>query len=115
MILWADKEPEQGATHVDIKLSSGGEDLALIASNGVTIIDSYTFGPQLEDVSEGRTPNGGNSFDFFTSPTPGSANNSSPGINQVEPVSFSQEGGVFNSAQTITLSTASSGLSLIHI
>ena len=78
LLLWADKEPEQGVLHVDIKLGSGGEDIALVRPDGSTIVDSYTFGVQAQDVSEGRTPNGGASFDFFAEPTPNEANDTDP-------------------------------------
>ena len=75
LILWADKEPEQGILHLDeVKLSSDGEDIGLTASDGTTIIDSYTFGAQTTDVYEGRLPDGTNTWEFFTVPTPGASN-----------------------------------------
>lgn len=75
LILWADKEPEQGVLHIDdVKLSGDGEYVGLIDTDGTTIIDDYTFGPQTTDVSEGRTTDGGDTWDFFTTPTPGATN-----------------------------------------
>ncbi len=109
LLLWADKEPEQGARHVDIKLGSSGEDLALVRPDGVTIVDSYTFGVQAQDVSEGRSPNGGSSFDFFAEPTPNGPNNTDPGLTFVEPVTFSVQGGIYNSSRTVSLSTITGG------
>ena len=109
LLLWADKQSEQGARHVEIKLGSSGEDLALVRPDGVTIVDSYTFGVQALDISEGRTPNGGSSFDFFSEPTPNAPNNTNPGISQVEPVTFSIRGGIYTSSRTVSLSTATSG------
>lgn len=44
----------------------------LAAGNGV--IDSYVFGPQSSDVSEGRQTDGGLPWVFFTTPTPGASN-----------------------------------------
>ncbi len=105
LLLWADKETEQGILHVDIKLGSGGEDVALVSPDGVTIVDSYTFGVQAQDVSEGRSPNGGPNFDFFGEPTPNEPNNTDPGLTLVEPVSFSSQGGIFNNSQSISLTT----------
>ncbi|MFT5262631.1 MAG: hypothetical protein ACI8YQ_001368, partial [Polaribacter sp.] len=58
LLLWLDKETTQGPLHIDVKLGSGGEDIILTAANGTTTIDSYTFGTQLEDVSEGRLGDG---------------------------------------------------------
>jgi len=74
LVIWADGETEQGVLHVDFKLSSGGEDLAITDVDGVTIIDYYTFGTQTTDVSEGRLPDGADTWEFFTVPTPGASN-----------------------------------------
>jgi len=75
LIVWADKEPEQGILHLDdVKLSGDGEDIGLTAADGTTIIDSYTFGAQTTDVSEGRMPDAGTTWQFFTVPTPGATN-----------------------------------------
>ncbi|WP_456406900.1 lamin tail domain-containing protein [Caldithrix abyssi] len=74
LLLWADKQPEQGVLHVNIKLSSGGEDIVLTAPNGTTVIDSLTFGEQTTDVSMGRLPDGSDNWVSFTNPTPGASN-----------------------------------------
>ncbi len=75
LILWADKQPEQGILHLDdVKLSGGGEDIGLFDVDGVTLIDSYIFGEQTTDVSEGRMPDGSDNWQFFTTPTPGAPN-----------------------------------------
>jgi len=75
LIIWADKEPEQGVLHLDdVKLSGDGEDIGLIAEDGTTIIDSYTFGVQTTDISEGRLPDGTDSWTTFDVPTPGTSN-----------------------------------------
>ncbi len=79
LILWADKDTEEGANHVDIKLGAGGEDLVLTAPDGVTTIDQLTFGPQSDDISYGRELDGAANFQFFTSPTPAAANMSGGG------------------------------------
>ncbi len=75
LLLWADKQPEQGILHLgDIKLSSGGEQIGIIKSDGTTIVDSLTFGEQTTDVSYGRLPDGSDNWQFFENPTPGSSN-----------------------------------------
>jgi large repetitive protein len=71
LILWADKEPDQGVLHVNIKLGSGGEDLGLFDPNGLEV-DAYTFGPQIADISEGKDVNG--EWVTYESPTPGASN-----------------------------------------
>ncbi len=75
ILLWADKDSDQGVLHVELKLSSGGEQIGLVAPNGTTFIDSLTFGEQTTDVSYGRKPDGSDNWEFFDTPTPGASNN----------------------------------------
>jgi hypothetical protein len=75
LIIWCDKEPDQGVLHADIKLSGTGEDAVLTDKDGTTIIDYYTFGEQTTDISIGRSPDGTENWIEFTSPTPGATNN----------------------------------------
>ena len=84
LVLWADKETDQGILHTDIKLSGDGEDIALVESDGLTIIDSYTYEAMQADVSKGRLPDGGDTWEFFSEITP-SASNSGASTN-VPPV-----------------------------
>ena len=107
LLLWFDGEPEQGPLHVDAKLGSSGEDIGLFASNGSTQIDAYTFGPQLEDISEGRTSNGGPNFDFFSQPTPGASNSTTSGGGIASTPDFSIRGGIYNSSVSVRLSASS--------
>ena len=65
---------EQGALHTNFKLSTGGEFIALAAEDGVTIIDSITFGQQSADVSFGRIPDGSDQWMFLDEPSPGAPN-----------------------------------------
>jgi len=75
LLLWADKEPEQGILHLDeVKLSGNGEQIGLTASDGTTIIDSLTFGEQITDISKGRETDGSSTWIFFDVPTPGTTN-----------------------------------------
>ena len=73
LLLWADKEPEQGVLHVDIKLNGDGEQIGLIMPNGNTIIDVITFYAQDTDISYGRYPDGGQNWGFMN-PTPNGSN-----------------------------------------
>lgn len=74
LLLYADNDTNQGANHVGFKLGASGEALALFNSDGSTLIDSYTFGAQTADISQGRCPDGGTTWTFSTSPTPGASN-----------------------------------------
>jgi len=74
LLIWADKDMEQGDTHAEFKLSADGEAVGLYASDGVTVIDSIEFGAQEPDISYGRIPDGGVTWDYLTNPTPGESN-----------------------------------------
>jgi len=75
LIIWCDEEQEQGLLHTNFALSTNGEFVGLTSSDGVTIIDSITFGPQSTDISYGRFPDASSNWQFFNQPTPGSTNN----------------------------------------
>jgi len=104
LILWFDKDTEEGVLHIDAKLSGSGEDIVLTAPDGVTIIDSYSYGQQTTDVSEGRMTDGAAIFSFFTTQTPGATNAESTGVSPL-PV-FSISGGLYLNSQTVSISTA---------
>jgi len=103
LILWADKD--DGADHLDFKLGASGEDIVLLAPDGVTIVDQYTFTTQFEDVSFGRTEDGGADWDFFAASTPGAANDTAPGAPQVATPVASILGGFYTSNIQVSLST----------
>jgi hypothetical protein len=65
-----------GGTHANFKLNNNGENIVLTAANGVTTLDSITFGAQTKDVSQGRFPDGSSTIVSFTSQTasPGRSN-----------------------------------------
>jgi len=76
LLLWFDRDLEQGILHVDNKLSmdGDGEAIILIGNDGKTIIDSYEFEPQNTDISTGRFPDGSDQWITFQNPTPGTSN-----------------------------------------
>ena len=74
LVLWASSEPDRGSLHVDFKLSKGGEYIGLVLSDGVTLVDSLTFGSQTDDISYGRVPDGGSLWSDITTPSPGTSN-----------------------------------------
>jgi hypothetical protein len=73
LLLWADKESEQGVLHVEIKLSSDGEKIGLFMPDSTTVVDTLTFGEQSDDISYGRYPDGSDTWQLMN-PTPGAAN-----------------------------------------
>ncbi len=86
MIVWCDSDPLDGPLHTTFKLSGNGEAIGLFSDVDEMImhVDSYTFGPQTLDVSEGRAMDGRDEWEFFEVPSPGASNSpmsaSTPGI-----------------------------------
>jgi hypothetical protein len=74
MVFWADDTPAQGARHVAFKLSSTNGDKLLFYKPSGNLIDSVSFGPQTQDVSFGRSPDGTNAWRILSNPSPGSKN-----------------------------------------
>lgn len=72
VVLYADELP--GPEHVEFKLPAGGGTISLYDA-AAGLIDSVSYGPQLEGVSEGRLPDGaGEVVAFPGSASPGAAN-----------------------------------------
>jgi hypothetical protein len=78
LLVWADNNTGQnglnGDLHANFQLSNGGEALGLFAPDG-TPQSTVTFDEQLQNVSQGRWPDGDtNGFYFMTNFTPRAAN-----------------------------------------
>ena len=79
MVVWADGEtgqnsPGQRDLHVSFKLSLSGESIALFDPNGQAV-DQITYTQQVEDVAQGRFPDGApGALQVLDAPTPGEPN-----------------------------------------
>ncbi|MEK0448809.1 MAG: Inner spore coat protein [Verrucomicrobiota bacterium] len=69
----ADGDTTQGPDHANFRLSPLQGEIGLM-SPAQSAIDVVIYGPQTTDISQGRTPNGSLSTNFFTQPTPGAPN-----------------------------------------
>ena len=74
LLVWADNEAGQNSTnradlHVNFALRQAGEAIGLFAADG-TPIDTVTFGPQTNNVSEGHYPDGSGPLHFMSTYTP---------------------------------------------
>lgn len=78
LIVFADGEPDQGPLHANFRLSGSGESLLLTDALGESL-DQLSFGPQNQDRSEGRFPNGSGAFFPLEDPSP-AASNGEPGL-----------------------------------
>ncbi len=81
LIIWCDEQTEQGPLHTNFKLSTGGEFIALTGSDGVTVLDSLSFGPQSRDLALGRWPDGSGGWQRMT-PSPGAPNQAPLAVHQ---------------------------------
>lgn len=75
-LIWASGVPARGRRHANFGLSKSGEYVGVYQQQGNQSIlrDSITFGPQFEDVSMGRSGDGGFSWTLFNQPTPWAPN-----------------------------------------
>ena len=76
--IWCDNDEQQGEDHTNFKLSSEGEIIFLVDTDGFTVIDSITLGIAQTDISYGRTCDGCPDWQYFNVPTPEAANADSP-------------------------------------
>ncbi|MHC4284042.1 MAG: CotH kinase family protein [Planctomycetota bacterium] len=90
LLIWADSELSEDGLHVDFGLDAGGEeDVGLIGTDGITLIDSIIdFPAPGGNNSYGRFPNGSGPWCVFlhdtnTPPTPGKFNGGESGLNIV--------------------------------
>jgi hypothetical protein len=100
LLVWADQETGQaGASgsdlHANFRLGLEGDNIGLFAPNS-DLIDSVTFGPQTNDVSQGRWPDGNSGvFQFMTNSTPRAANVLGTENNQPPVLGFIPDQSVF--------------------
>ena len=73
LLLWADKDTDQGENHVDFKLKSNDE-VVLTQPNGITEIAKVSFTDLLADTSYGADVDGSTSYTIFNTPTPNASN-----------------------------------------
>ncbi len=76
ILVWADDQPAQGSRHAPFKLDKEGEQLGIFrkAASGYALVDSYTYGPQSNNISSGRRQDASSEWISFTRPTPGRSN-----------------------------------------
>jgi hypothetical protein len=73
LLVWCDEDQTQTGLHTNFKLSAAGEELAIVDTDGATMIDALTFGAQQTDITWGRYPDGGADWQFMP-PTPAGIN-----------------------------------------
>jgi hypothetical protein len=102
LLIWADKETEEGPLHVEFKLDGGGEEIGLFDTDGNTLVDSIVFDDQVADVSYGRYPDSGDMWRFMGFPTPKAQNNAGY-LGQVADTEFSHDRGFYVDDFNVTI------------
>lgn len=74
LILWCDGRPERGVQHIGFSLPKRGGSVLLVASDGFTILDAFTWKDMPHGVSMARMPDGAPSWAYAEDPTPGKPN-----------------------------------------
>ncbi|MBU0765550.1 MAG: CotH kinase family protein [Bacteroidetes bacterium] len=104
-IFWFDRNPGLGVTHIDMKLGSIKEYIALYAADSVTLIDELRLIDQKTDISYGRKPDGTGGFFYFKKPTPGKVNSTKGFPGFVPEVEIHPNGGFYTDPVTVKLKT----------
>lgn len=110
VVFWADEDQSQGPTHTNFKLSASGGETVSIANPSGTVLDQILLPAIQDDYSYGRQTDGSSGLSTFSLPSPNSSN--STGTSRVEDVDFSVPAGVYTSAQTVLLTTATPGATI---
>jgi len=104
LLIWADNDTSDAGLHANFKLDAAGEELGLFGIDGVTQIDSVTFGEQTGDISFGRFPDAVDYWQAFGSPSPGAQN---IGVYEgfVSDIEFSHKRGFYDEPFYLMLAT----------
>lgn len=111
LLVWCDNDSDQSGLHTNFKLNADKEFVALTSPDGITILDSVSFGMQYADTSFGRIPDGASIWNFLT-PSPGKKNlltstENEPLVPQIFQVAAFPN--PFNSTSTIRFTFPSAG------
>ncbi len=108
LLIWADNDVGDSELHANFKLDADGEEIGLYESDGITLIDSITFGKQTTDISYGRFPNASDELYFFSIPSPG-AQNEAGYLGVVADTKFSVDRGFYDTPFSVTITTETVG------
>ncbi len=107
LVLWCDDKAT--GLHAPFKLSASGEAIGLYDAT-LRLIDSIRYEPQYTDISMGRSPNGGNTWVYYTKVTPGTSNDTTGYAGQVQSMpEFTLQGGAYTSPVDVSLFTDMGG------
>ncbi|MHC4119794.1 MAG: chitobiase/beta-hexosaminidase C-terminal domain-containing protein, partial [Planctomycetota bacterium] len=111
LLIWADDDVGDAGLHANFKLNADGEQVALFASDGQTLIHSLEFGDQTSDMSFGSYPDGAGNARFLANVTP-AAKNDGAYLGEVEAPQFSFKRGFYDRPFMVTLATDTEGATI---
>jgi len=101
LLIWADGKAT--GLHTSFKMSASGEHLGLY-NPSLVLVDSLSYGVQNIDISYGRTTDGGATWSFFQTPTPGAKNVSTAYTGKTSNFPrFVQKGGLYQSGLNVEM------------
>ncbi len=106
IIFASGKDRPTGELHTNFAIDKDGGFLALVRPDGLTVVSSYDFGQQYEDISYGRLGEA-QSEGYFGNPSPGGINVAPQGIPVSEKPVFSHDDQVIVRSINLALSTSS--------
>lgn len=105
LLVWAsgkNRDVPGQQLHTNFSISSAGEELLLTRPNG-ELVDFIPPTPVPTDISFGRVPDGTGDWYYFSQPTPGASNSTTPYEGIVPSPEFSRAGGPYTSPFMLSL------------
>jgi hypothetical protein len=99
--------------HTNFSIDAEGEPIILTDKNG-KIVDEILPLKLPVDISYGRSPDAAPDFKYFSTPTPGSENNTSGFSEFLEPPVFSHRGGFYNETFQLSITSTQPGVSIVY-
>jgi hypothetical protein len=108
LLIWADNDIADAGLHAGFELDAdAGEEIGLFDTDGITLLDSITFGQQTPDVSFGRDPDATSNW-VTLDPTPAESNNGSY-LAIVDDTKFSHDRGFYIEPFEVEITTETPG------
>lgn len=109
LLVWTsgkNKIGKNGEIHTNFSINSGGEPIYLVSANGRKVLDTIEAIAIPRNRSYGRVIDGGEEWEFFDMPTPGTSNTGVEGYaTALQPPTFSHNGGFYQKNIILELDT----------
>jgi len=97
LVIWADEDVLDTGFHASFQLEADeGETIGLYDTDGTTLLDVLSFGPQARDISFGRIPDSTDNLQYMTLPSFGTSNTGPSYSGIVSDTTFTFDRGVYS-------------------